>query len=54
MNAGASPGITAELASGAMPSSDIQAIAGIALTIGAVALIGGGILLYVGMSDRGR
>lgn len=54
MNADASPGITAEVAFGAAPSSDIQAIAGTTLAIGAVALIGGGILLYVGVSDRDR
>ncbi|MEA2003101.1 MAG: hypothetical protein U9N84_14595 [Actinomycetota bacterium] len=54
MNADAAPGITADVAFGAKPSSDIQAIAGTTLAIGAVALLGGGLLLYLGISGQDR
>ena len=52
MNADASPGIKAELAFGAASSSDLGAIAGTTLAIGAAAVIGGGLLLYLGLSGR--
>ncbi len=52
MNADASPGVAAELAFGAAPSPDIQAIAQTLLAFGAGALIVGGLLLYLGLSDR--
>ncbi len=50
MNADASSGVSAELAFGAAPSSDIAAIARTTLMIGAVALIAGGLLLFAGIS----
>lgn len=52
MNADASAGITAELAFGAAPSTDIQAIARTSLAIGAGALLVGGLLLYIGVSGH--
>lgn len=52
MNADASRGITAELALGAAPSRDIQAMAQTVLAFGAGALLVGGLLLYLGLSDR--
>ena len=52
MNDDASAGITAELAFGAAPSTDIQAIARTSLAIGAAAVLFGGLLLYVGVSGR--
>ena len=54
MNADASPGVSAELAFGAAPSSNINAIAWTSLTVGLVALIGGGLLLFLGLRNRGR
>lgn len=54
MNADASAGITAELAFGAAPTSDIEAVARTSLAFGAGALIVGGLLLYVGVSGRDR
>lgn len=49
INADASPGVSAELAFGALPRASIDAIAWTTLTVGAVALIGGGLLLFFGV-----
>lgn len=54
MNADASAGVTGELAFGAAPADDIQAIARTSLAFGAAALVVGGLLLYVGASGRDR
>ena len=54
MNADASHGIMAELAFGAAPSPDIQAMALTTLAFGAGALAVGGLLLYLGLSGRDR
>lgn len=52
MNADASPGVTAELAFGAAPSANIDAIAWTSLAVGLILLIGGGLLLYLGLRRR--
>ena len=52
MNADAASPVTAELAFGAAPSSNINAIAWTSLTVGLLALIGGGWLLYRGLRRR--
>jgi len=54
MNGDASGGVAAELAFGAAPESDIDTIARTMLMAGAVALIGGGLLLYAGTSGLRR
>ena len=53
MNADASSGVTAELAFGAAPSN-IDAITWTTLTVGLIALIGGGLLFYRGLRRRDR
>jgi hypothetical protein len=54
MNADAAAGVAAELAFGAAPESDINDIARTMMMVGSVALIGGGLLVYAGMSSRRR
>jgi hypothetical protein len=54
MNADASPGVTVELALGAAPSSNVETIARTTLTIGLVAMIGGGLLLFFGIRRSSR
>jgi hypothetical protein len=54
MNADASARVAAEVAFGALPTSNINAIAGTALTVGLIALIGGGLLLFFGLRRSGR
>jgi len=54
MNVDASPGVTAELAFGASPSANIDVIAWTSMTVGAIVLIGGGLLLYLGLRRRDR
>jgi hypothetical protein len=52
-NADASAGVTAELAFGAAPTVDIDAIRRSSLIAGAILLIGGGLLLYIVIRRRG-
>ena len=54
MNADASSGVSAELAFGAAPSSKFDAITWTTLTVGIIALIGGGLLVFLGLRNRGR
>jgi len=53
MNADAASGVTAELAFGALPSSGIDALSWVALSVGLVLLVGGGLLVYLGFRHRG-
>lgn len=54
MNADASAGVSVEVAFGALPTSNINAIAGTALVAGLIALIGGGLLLFFGLRRSSR
>jgi hypothetical protein len=54
MRADASAGVAGELAFGAAPADDIEALARTSLAFGAGALLVGGLLLYIGVSGRDR
>ena len=54
MNADASPGVMAELAFGAAPSANIEAIVRTTLTIGLIAIVIGGLLLFFGIRRSTR
>ena len=54
MNADASPGVVAELAFGAAPSANFEAIVRTTLAIGLIAIVIGGLLLFFGIRRSSR
>jgi hypothetical protein len=53
MNADASSGVTAELAFGAAPTANVDAIRQTSLIAGAILVIGGGLLFFIAFRRRG-
>jgi hypothetical protein len=54
MNADASSGVSADLRFGALAPSGLDTLAWTSIAVGLVALIGGGLLLYLGFPRKGR
>lgn len=54
MNADAAPGVRAELAFGALPTWNMNAVAVTALAVGLISLVGGGLLLFFGLRRSSR
>jgi hypothetical protein len=53
MNADASSGVTAELAFGAAPTANVDQIRRASMIVGAILVIGGGLLLFIAYRRRG-